>query len=67
MIDDPMKCACRSLDPRECMRLRYPGYYGDGLDTDPATLDAMEMDERCECCCHQEYYDQVASDYENAL
>lgn len=41
-------CACRSVDARECMRLRHPAPIGD---------DAEPEDERCECVCHDEEFD----------
>lgn len=65
-MDDTMKCACKSDDPRECFRLRHPTpYYGEGsIDNAPSEL---EGDERCECVCHQEYYDRLHDEYDDMI
>lgn len=45
--DREIKCACVSLDRRDCIRLRYPKFICDDCDDD---LDYET--EPCECACH---------------
>ena len=42
-------CACRSVDAKECIRIRYPRPIADDIDRDALDWD----DERCECVCHE--------------
>ena len=33
-------CCCKHDDAKECLRLMHPN-------------DKLDIDDRCECCCHQ--------------
>lgn len=63
---NPMSCACKSDDPYECLRIRYPTPYSGTGSLDNAPSDLLG-DERCECCCHQDYYDRVREDYDDMI
>ncbi len=44
-------CACPRINPRDCVRVRA----GEDL---AVALDPLhvESDDECDCCCHEEWY-----------